>query len=237
MHNNLISFLQSNNIQEKKLGSGYKIPIKNKEQILLLLKFANSESIPIIFNYSDKIEEKKLPKEIPFLFLTFDNFDRIDEINITNRYAIVQPMVMAKKLSIELKADNFCFSPHIDENMDLNIGQIIFKNFIGSNNVKTVDCVLGLEIILPDGKIINTGSKTLKSVSGYDVTSLYIGSQGIFGIVTKAILRIDPLLKYSIEQNLEIIKEDGFNEGELIILQKLKNIIDPNNILNPGFLI
>lgn len=230
-------FLESNNYPINRIGSGFQINISNKEEIFQLLQFSNSERVPITFNYSDSIEETKLPKNRPFVFLFFKNFQNIEEISIINRYAIVEPMVMANKLKEELRANNFCFSPIIEDGLDLNIGQIVFNNFIGKNQVKTVDCVLGLEVILPDGEIIRTGSKTLKSVSGYDVTSLHIGSQGIFGIITKAILRIDPIIEYLPEFNLEIIKEMGFSKGESIILQKLKDVIDPNKILNPNFLI
>lgn len=56
----------------------------------------------------------------------------------------------------------------------------------------TKDYVIGLEIITPEGEIIKTGGKTVKNVTGYDLTKLIVGSEGTLGIITKAILRLIP---------------------------------------------
>ncbi|MHA1301514.1 MAG: FAD-binding protein [Candidatus Helarchaeota archaeon] len=236
MSNKIGLFLETINLEVSRTGNMFLIDISSKDQIPKLLKFANAEKIPIFFNYTNELNTKHQPKNVPFLFLSLGNFTKIHEINITNRYVEIDPGIKAKKLNNILEKDNFCFSPFYKESEDLNIGQMLFGNYIGKNRIQTVDSVLGLEVILPSGEIINTGSKTLKSVSGYDITSLYIGSQGIFGIILKSVLKIDPIINYPLEEKEHYIQE-GFNKGELSIIQKLKKLIDPNNILNPTFLI
>ena len=159
----------------------FQVYIAKREEILELINFTNSEHIPIFFNYSDKMEIKPLPRNTPYLYLIFNDFKEICEINISNRYIIMKPGIKVKLLNQILKKDNFIFLPFSDDNSEINVGQMIFNNIIGKNQDKTVDYVLGLEVILPNGELINTGSKTLKSVSGYDINSLFIGSQGILG--------------------------------------------------------
>lgn len=233
-------FLQSNHISFNKKGLIFQVYITNKEEIIRILLFANSEHIPIYYNYSDKLKIKPKSEDTPYIILIFNNFSEICEINVANRYAIVEPRVKAKNLNQILSEENFTFLPFTDDNSELNIGQMIFNNIIGKNQNKTADYVLGLEVILPTGELIHTGSKTLKSVSGYDVTSLYIGSQGIFGIIIKAILRLDPIIRPSDSRKGEfssINVQSGFNDEELKLLRKLKSVIDPKNILNLNHLI
>ena len=237
MTSTIESFLEANNIKSKKLDSAFEINAENTEQITKILIFANSQKIPVLFNYSTEVQDDLKPKNTEFIFLTFKNFKNIDEINISNRYVIVDPCVKTRELNDELEKDNCCFLPFLGENLDLNIGQLLYQNYISNMNVKTSDYVLGLEVILPSGEYVKTGSKTLKSVSGYDITSLYIGSQGIFGIIIKGILRIDPILEHKVKDDPIQNYEKKFNEGEIKILRKLKNVIDPNNILNPNSLI
>ncbi|NVM01491.1 MAG: FAD-binding protein [Candidatus Helarchaeota archaeon] len=233
-------YLQTNNIKSDKTGSVFQVFITKKEEIINILHFANSEHIQIYFNYSDKFKIKPKSQDTQYIFLIFNNFSEISEINIANRYVVVEPRVKAKYLDQILKKDNFTFLPFTDNNSEFNIGQMIFNNIIGENQAKTVDSILGLEVILPNGELIHTGSKTLKSVSGYDITSLYIGSQGIFGIVIKATLRIDPIISPSDSKKKRISKfnvQSGFNDEELKLLRKLKSVIDPENVLNVNYLI
>src|SRR5699024_10749534 len=78
------------------------------------------------------------------------------------------------------------------------IGGNINENSGGLRGLKygvTKDYVLGLKIVLPNGDIITTGGKLAKDVAGYDLTSLFVGSEGTLGIITEAILKLVPLPK------------------------------------------
>lgn len=233
-------FLQANSIIYDKKNLIFHAYITNKEDIIKILIFANSEHIPIYFNYSDKVKIQPELEDVPYIFLIFHNFDEVYEINFSNRYAVVEPKVKAKYLNQILNKENFAFLPFKENKFELNIGQMLFNNIISVDKSKTADYILGLEIILPTGELIHTGSKTLKSVSGYDITSLYIGSKGIFGVIIKAILRIDPIISPSDSKKKEfssINVQSGFNSEELKFLRKLKSVIDPKNILNVNYLI
>ncbi|MFX1449236.1 MAG: FAD-binding oxidoreductase [Promethearchaeota archaeon] len=236
----LEQFLQLKNINYNKIGSLYQVNVIKKEEILELLAFSNSEHIPLYFNYSDKFDVKPQSQETAYIFLNFNNFNEICEKNIANRYVVVEPRVKASYLNEILKNDNFIFLPFSGNEADINIGQMIFNNLIGDNQVKTSDSILGLEVILPNGDIIRTGSKTLKSVSGYDITSLFIGSKGIFGIIIKATLRIDPIISQSEDKTTKMnppTVQSNFDDEEIKFLQNLKSVVDPENILNRNYLI
>ena len=76
------------------------------------------------------------------------------------------------------------------------IGGNIAKNAGGMRAVKygvTRDYVMGLEVVLPSGQVVTTGSKCIKDVVGYDLTTLFVESEGTLGIITRAILKLIPL--------------------------------------------
>ena len=121
--------------------------------------------------------------------------NRILAIRIADRLAIVQPGVVYADLENALAPYGFFFPPDPASGKVCTLGGNVATNAGGLRGAKygvTKNYVMGLEVVLPDGRIMRTGSKCMKSVSGYDLTRLFVGSEGTLGIITEITLKIQP---------------------------------------------
>jgi glycolate oxidase len=128
--------------------------------------------------------------------LDMSGMNEILEIDIKNLQAVVEPGVVQERLNKSLEPYGFFFPPDPGSSAMCTIGGMISFNSSGMRSVKygtTRDYVLDLEVVLADGRIVHTGSKVLKSSAGYDLTRLFVGSEGTLGIITRAGLKIVPL--------------------------------------------
>src|SRR6516225_5896139 len=117
---------------------------------------------------------------------------RILEVNLRDRYAIVEPGVVNLWLSNHLKPSGYHFAPDPSSQGACTIGGNVATNSGGPHTLKygvTVNHVLGIEIVLPDGEVVQTGGPA-EDNPGYDLTGVIVGSEGTFGIVTKIWCRI-----------------------------------------------
>jgi glycolate oxidase len=118
----------------------------------------------------------------------------IHEINVRDRYAIVDPGVVNLQLTRQLIPLGFHYAPDPSSQSASTIGGNCATNAGGPHTLKmgvTVNHVLGVEIVLPDGTVVRTGGPT--GSTGYDLTGVIVGSEGTFGIVTRIWVRITPL--------------------------------------------
>jgi len=132
------------------------------------------------------------------IVLDMSGMNRILEMDLANLQVIVEPGVIQARLNDGLKPHGFFFPPDPGSSNFCTIGGLIANNGSGMRCVKygtTRNYVLDLEVVLADGKVVRTGSRMLKSSAGYDLTRLFIGSEGTLGIITKAGLRVVPLPK------------------------------------------
>lgn len=129
------------------------------------------------------------------IVLTFKHMNKILEIDEENLTMTVQAGVYTKDI-FEAAQEVGLFYPPDPGSMHISqIGGNISENSGGLRGLKygvTRDYVLGLEVVLPNGEIIETGGKLAKDVAGYDLTRLYVGSEGTLGVITKAILKLIP---------------------------------------------
>jgi glycolate oxidase len=130
------------------------------------------------------------------LILTFHRMNKIAEIDPENMCAVVQPGVVNADLQKQAAGCGLMYPPDPASLFVSTIGGNVALNAGGPRGVKygvTRDYLLGLEVILPSGEVIRTGGRTLKNVSGYDLTRLMCGSEGTLGIITEVIVRLIPL--------------------------------------------
>ncbi|WP_228001985.1 FAD-binding oxidoreductase [Nocardia australiensis] len=129
------------------------------------------------------------------VILSLHRMNRIIRIDPGNRLAVVQPGVLTAALRAEVANAGLLYPPDPGSVEFCTIGGNIATNAGGMCCVKygvTGDFVLALEVVLADGRILRTGHQTVKGVAGYDLTRLFVGSEGTLGVVTEATLRVVP---------------------------------------------
>ncbi|MEW6672700.1 MAG: FAD-linked oxidase C-terminal domain-containing protein [Thermodesulfobacteriota bacterium] len=165
------------------------------EQVSEILKLANRERIPVIPRGGGTgLTGMAVPAK-GGIVLDLNHMNKIVKISIEDRLAIVQPGVVYADLEKALAVHGFFFPPDPASGKVSTLGGNVGTNAGGVKGAKygtTRDYVLGLQIVLPDGRIMRTGSKTMKSVSGYDLTKIFVGSEGTLGVITEITLKINP---------------------------------------------
>lgn len=129
------------------------------------------------------------------LVVCLERMNRIRELDAADRLAIVEPGVINVAVSAAAREHGLFYPPDPASRDYATIGGNVATNAGGLCCVKygvTRDHVLGLEVVLADGRIIDTGRRTIKGVAGLDLTALFVGSEGTLGIVTSATLRLTP---------------------------------------------
>ncbi len=130
------------------------------------------------------------------LIIAFSRMNKILEIDSDNMICVVEPGVITGELQKKLKKYLLMYPPDPASLKFCSLGGNAAECAGGPSAVKygvTRDYIIGMEVVLPNGEIINTGARTEKSVVGYDLCRLFIGSEGTLGIFTKLILRLLPL--------------------------------------------
>lgn len=128
--------------------------------------------------------------------LVTTRMNRILEIDPDNRLAVVEPGVVNLDLRKAVEKHGLFYPPDPSSYDWCTIGGNLSTNAGGLCCVKygvTTDSVLGLEVVLADGSLLRTGRRTVKGVAGYDLTRLFVGSEGTLGVITRATLALRPL--------------------------------------------
>jgi glycolate oxidase len=168
---------------------------ESAEQVAEIMKLANRERIPVIPRGAGTgLSGMAVPIQ-GGIILDLNRMNRILKISIEDRLAVVEPGVVYADLEKALVPYGFFFPPDPASGKVSTLGGNVATNAGGLKGAKygtTRDYVLALQVVLPDGRIMRTGSKAMKSVSGYDLTRLFVGSEGTLGIVTEITLKINP---------------------------------------------
>ncbi|MCU0266600.1 MAG: FAD-binding protein [Actinomycetia bacterium] len=130
------------------------------------------------------------------LVLSLQRMTAVREVHEGNGYARVEPGVVNQELRDHVRGHGLWYAPDPASKDTCTIGGNVSTNAGGLCCVKygvTRDSVLGLEVVLADGRTARLGRRTVKGVAGYDLTGLVVGSEGTLAVVTEATLRLRPL--------------------------------------------
>jgi glycolate oxidase len=160
-----------------------------------ILMLANVEMVPVIPRGAGTSLSGMAVPARGGIVVDLSHMNKILKISIEDRLAVVQPGVVYADLEKALTPYGFFFPPDPASGKVATLGGNVATNAGGLKGAKygtTRDYVLGIQVVLPDGRIMRTGSKAMKSVSGYDLTRLFVGSEGTLGVVTEITLKINP---------------------------------------------
>ena len=167
---------------------------KTTEEVSKILKLCNSFSIPVVpFGAGTSLEGQVVGND-KGITISLENLNQILEVNSADFDCTVQAAVTRIKLNDHLK-DQGVFFP-IDPGADATIGGMCSTSASGTMAVKygtMRTCTMGLKVVLPNGEIISTGGRAKKTSAGYNLTNLFIGSEGTLGVITEITLRLNPI--------------------------------------------
>src|SRR5437660_9187817 len=162
------------------------------EQVAAVVRLANRESIPFgARGAGTGLSGGCLPSE-GGVVISLMRMNRVLEVDYENQLAVVEPGLVNLHLSWAVGPKGFYYAPAPSSQQACTIGGNIANNSGGPHTLKygvTVNHVLGLEVVLPDGELVWLGGKT-RDALGYDLAGVFVGSEGTFGIATKIAVRI-----------------------------------------------
>ena len=216
MKNNLISDLKKNlssenvltdleeryayaqdatNIRQIKKLPDAVVFVENKEQVQKVVKLANKYKVPVICRGAGTNVVGSCTVEHGGIILNFSRMNKILEINSENMTVTVEPGVVLGVLQAEVEKSGLFYPPDPSNLAVSTIGGSIAQSSGGAKSFKygtTKDYVLDLSVVMADGEILKTGSKTIKNATGYNLNTLFVGSEGTLGIIVEAVLKLIP---------------------------------------------
>ena len=168
----------------------------NAEEVSTILRIANREKIAVVPRGAGSgFAGGSVPVQ-GGMVLSLQRMDKILEVNRDDFYIVVEPGVVTREVQKAAEAEGLFYPPDPSSVNFCTIGGNISTGAGGSRGIKygtTKDYVMGLDVVLPSGDRISIGTRAPRSVAGYNLTRLMVGSEGTLGVITKAILRLIPL--------------------------------------------
>ena len=224
---------------------------ENSLTISQIVKLANKEKFRVIpVGTGTNLDTQKLltgstsslqaGKE---LFLKSNKLNKIKKVVAEDLYVILEPGFLLEDLNERVQSFNLFF-PLADKTSKGTVGGAVASNLKGNvkeRNLQTKDYVLALEVVDPQGEILRVGARTFKSVTGYDLPRLFVGSWGTLGVITEVSLRLVPIGKRKEYENLTFqLPERNLSKTETetedqddyrtILSSRIKKSLDPNGI-------
>lgn len=172
---------------------------RSTKSVSTILRFANQHNIPVTARGAGHGYVGGCVPLHGGIVLSLERMQSIKEINPGDFVAVVEPNVVTADLQTKVEAQNLFYPPDPASRANNSIGGNIITNAGGPRCLKygvTRDYVLGLEVVLADGTVVKLGGRTHKNKTGFDLHRLFVGSEGLLGIVTEATLKLLPLPPY-----------------------------------------
>jgi glycolate oxidase len=169
---------------------------RSTSDVARLLKFASAGNIPVTargagFGYVGGCVPAKKG-----IALSLIHMNRIKEISFEDAIAVVEPGVITADLKAAARAEKLFYPPDPASMADCSIGGNVATNAGGPRCLKygvTRNYVVGLEVVIANGEVLRTGGRVHKNKTGFDLIGLFVGSEGMLGVVTEITLRLLPL--------------------------------------------
>jgi glycolate oxidase len=199
-------------------------------QVSAILKIANKEKIPVTPRGGGTNVSGGSVPWMGGIALVMTKMNKIVKVDKENLTATVEPGVVLQDLTMRIAKDGLFFPPDPQSFLGATLGGIISENAGGPACVKygvTKQYILGVEVVLATGEVINLGGRTLKNVVGYDLLHIFISAEGTLGVITKAELRLSPLPPA--RKTIVVVYDDVATAGESVY-RVLENGIIPCKI-------
>ena len=169
---------------------------RSTEEVAAVLRVASRHGVPVVPRGAGSGLAGAANAVDGCITLVTTRMDAVLEVSPADRLAVVQPGVVNKTLRDAVAGVGLFYPPDPSSYDWCTLGGNLSVNAGGLCCVKygvTTDYVLGLEVVLADGRVLRTGRRTVKGVAGYDLARLFVGSEGTLGVITEATLRLRPL--------------------------------------------
>ncbi|HZE58834.1 MAG TPA: FAD-linked oxidase C-terminal domain-containing protein [Chthoniobacterales bacterium] len=169
---------------------------ESTEQVSELLKFASANKIPVTARGSGFGYVGGCVPSRGGIALSLARMNRIKEINFADAIAIVEPGVITAELQARVREQKLFYPPDPASKKDCSLGGNVATNAGGPRCLKygvTRNYVVGLEVVLASGEVLRTGGRVHKNKTGFNLVGLFVGSEGMLGVVTEITLKLLPL--------------------------------------------
>jgi FAD/FMN-containing dehydrogenase len=210
---------------------------ENTSVVSEIVRLASQKKLRILPLGSGSILEWSKHSSENMIVLKSSRLNMIKKVVPEDLYVILQAGFPLKDLNQHLESFNL-FYPLADNSSSGTIGGAVASNLkckSGEKNIQTREFTLALQVIDPDGQILNMGARTFKSVTGYDLPRLIVGSWGSLGFISEISLRLMPLRKRKDYPGITFeppkrIKIKGENHLKAILSSRIKKSLDPNGV-------
>ena len=169
--------------------------VENTEQVQKIVRLAGKYKVPVVCRGAGTNVVGACVAAHGGIILNFSRMNKIISINKENMTAVVEPGVVLGDLQREIEKFGLFYPPDPSNLAVSTIGGSIAQSSGGAKSFRygtTKDYVLDLKIVTADGEILKTGSNTIKNATGYNLNTLFVGSEGTLGIVVEATLKLIP---------------------------------------------